>query len=182
MGRVTTKAHTVILRIWLWLWIVLSPFASHRRDCHSLVQQNSRNIIDDIIIFHLTTDFGPDADVPTVFFRLRFVAIFLLVRFFLAICGGCCRCLVWGKTNWDVMVAAAWAPHRTPPAMEGWGWGYPVAGVTQPNSVLLFICSIVFVALRPLSVGPLEINVNGICLSISENKYKIKASLKQIAQ
>lgn len=53
---------------------------------------------------------------------------------------------------------------------------------TQPNSVLLFICSIVFVALRPLSVGPLEINVNGICLSISENKYKIKASLKQIAQ
>lgn len=54
-------------------------------NCHSLVQQNSRNIIDGIIIFHLTTDMRSDADVPTVFFRFRFVAIFLLVRFLLAI-------------------------------------------------------------------------------------------------
>jgi len=60
----------------------------HRGDCHSLVlelEQQRRNIIDDIIIFHLTTDFRPDADadadVPTVFFRFRFVGIFLLVRF-----------------------------------------------------------------------------------------------------
>lgn len=71
------------------------PFTSQLGDCHSLVEQHRRNIIDDIIIFHLTTDFRPDADadadadsdadVPTVFFRFRFVGIFLLVRFLRAI-------------------------------------------------------------------------------------------------
>jgi len=42
---------------------------------HSLVPLNKSNIMDDIIIFHLTTDFSPDVSMPIVFFRLRFAAI-----------------------------------------------------------------------------------------------------------
>lgn len=42
---------------------------------HSLVPLNKSNIMDDTIIFHLTTDFSPDVSKAIVFFRLRFAAI-----------------------------------------------------------------------------------------------------------
>jgi len=42
---------------------------------HSLVPLNKSNIMDETIIFHLTTDFSPDVSMPIVFLRLRFAAI-----------------------------------------------------------------------------------------------------------
>jgi len=164
------------------------------------VEQHRRNIIDDIIIFHLTTDFRPDADVPTVFFRFRFVGIFLLVRFLQAnvdIVVIVISVVVTVDGVW-LMVYGVWCLGQDelsryccgklgalPYTQPMWVW----QGVAQPssvcNSLLLFIC-IVFLAVGTVSDAPLEINVNAFCHNISEKtrkeNNKSKKSLKQIEQ
>jgi len=146
------------------------------------LEQQRRNIIDDIIIFHLTTDFRPDADadadVPTVFFRFRFVGIFLLVRFLRAnvdiisveVTVDCVWCLGQDELSrycCGKLSALPYTQHTM------WVW----QGVAQPssvcNSLLLFIC-IVFLAVGTVSDAPLEINVNAFCHNISEKTRKEK--------